>query len=176
MISALVSFFGGLVAVFIGMILRVYRTDTQNKNELRSTIRLTSKYASGDLTSIRSEENKDRVAKKQEKAYIEYDYLLTARGKNTIEAALLNLDRYEDARDEEEFWSQISLDIGSVSEGDVSNIDNVFFESDHQKIREVTGCGSIKRFFGCEDAYEMESEVELIDIEEALHSGPEENS
>jgi hypothetical protein len=174
-ISALASFFGGLVAVFIGMILRVYRTDIQNKNELRSTITLTSEYASGGLTNIRSEKNKDRVAKKLEKAYIEYDYLLTPRGKSTIGAALRALDRYEDSRDEEEFWSQISLDIGSVSEGYLSDMDKIFFESDHEKIREVTWWGSVKRFFGRKDAYEMESEVELIDIEEAIHSGSEEN-
>lgn len=165
-LQAILPFFGGLAAVLLGMILRVYRTDSQRRREILNTIDLTSKYAEGSLTELRSEENRKKVAERVEEVYVEYDYLLTSLGSHEIEGIIFSLDRYENPDEMTKIWKEIGLDfeIDSTSRTRLELWSEEPDKDSYKLVRDVTIRGAMKRFFGFDEAYEERSEVKYEDL------------
>lgn len=144
LITALLAFSGAVVAVILGQVLEMYRSDLEEAEKIIRTMRLADSFCEGRLSDSRKQQTAMSLIEDLERIYVKRQYLLSDLGKRRIES---NLDYIDSEMSEDtEVSPATQLAFESVKRMDEKLHDLERRESD--VVREVTIVGATKRYLG----------------------------
>lgn len=149
LITALLAFSGAVVAVILGQVLEMYRSDLEEAEKIIRTMRLADSFCEGRLSDSRKQQTAMSLIEDLERIYVKRQYLLSDLGKRRIES---NLDYIDSEMSEDtEVSPATQLAFESVKRMDEKLHDLERRESD--VVREVTIVGATKRYLGNRSPY-----------------------
>lgn len=150
LITALLAFSGAVVAVILGQVLEMYRSDLEEAEEIIRTMRLAETFREGRLSDSRKQQTAMSLIEDLERIYVKKQYLLSDLGKRKIESNLDYIDSEMSEDKEVSAVTQFAFEFAKMMDEEYGDIG---YREESDVVREVTIVGATKRYLGNRSPY-----------------------